>query len=88
MEDIHCFAAIGPTLEDMTQRLGVADGKKNTLQIDLIALQNDLNGINRGQLLAYHFCFASFTCYRKNLRMYLCVFQMTSATSSLVQRTW
>ncbi|XP_032038553.1 laminin subunit alpha-3-like isoform X2 [Aythya fuligula] len=42
--------AIGPTLEDMTQRLGVADGKKNTLQIDLIALQNDLNGINRDDI--------------------------------------
>ncbi|XP_047936003.2 laminin subunit alpha-3 isoform X1 [Anser cygnoides] len=42
--------AIGPTLEDMKQRLGVADGKKNTLQIDLIALQNDLNGINRDDI--------------------------------------
>uniref|UniRef100_A0A8D0L0C7 Laminin subunit alpha 3 n=1 Tax=Strix occidentalis caurina TaxID=311401 RepID=A0A8D0L0C7_STROC len=47
---IHCFAAIGPTLEDIKQRLGVADGKKNTLQIDLVTLQNNLNGINRDDI--------------------------------------
>ncbi|XP_042654043.1 laminin subunit alpha-3 isoform X2 [Tyto alba] len=42
--------AIGPTLEDINQRLGVADGKKNTLQIDLVTLQNNLNGINRDDI--------------------------------------
>uniref|UniRef100_A0A8C0EHE2 Laminin subunit alpha 3 n=1 Tax=Bubo bubo TaxID=30461 RepID=A0A8C0EHE2_BUBBB len=30
--------------------LGVADGKKNTLQIDLVTLQNNLNGINRDDI--------------------------------------
>lgn len=48
MQDIHCFSAIGPTLEDIKQRLDVTDGKKNTLQVDLVTLQNNLNGINRG----------------------------------------
>ncbi|XP_010280586.1 PREDICTED: laminin subunit alpha-3, partial [Phaethon lepturus] len=42
--------AIGPTLEDIKQRLDVADGKKNTLQIDLVTLQNNVNGINRGDI--------------------------------------
>ncbi|KAM6103707.1 LOW QUALITY PROTEIN: laminin subunit alpha-3 [Theristicus caerulescens] len=42
--------AIGPTLEDIKQRLDVADGKKNTLQIDLVTLQNNLNGINRDDI--------------------------------------
>ncbi|NXI50136.1 LAMA3 protein, partial [Chloroceryle aenea] len=41
---------IGPTLEDLKQRLDVADGKKNTLQIDLVTLQNNLNGINRDDI--------------------------------------
>ncbi|XP_008941260.1 PREDICTED: laminin subunit alpha-3, partial [Merops nubicus] len=41
---------VGPTLEDMNGRLDVADGKKNTLQIDLVTLQNNLNGINRGDV--------------------------------------
>lgn len=54
IQSIHCFAAIGPTLEDLKQRLDVADAKKNTLQIDLVTLQNNLNGINRGQLLTDH----------------------------------
>lgn len=88
IQDIHCFAAIGPTLEDIKQRLSVADGKKNTLQIDLVTLQNNLNGINRGQLLTHHFCFASFIYYYKNLHMHLCIFQMTLTASSPVQRTW
>ncbi|KFP23247.1 Laminin subunit alpha-3, partial [Egretta garzetta] len=42
--------AIGPTLEDINQRLDVTDGKKNTLQADLVTLQNNLNGINRGDI--------------------------------------
>ncbi|XP_051468097.1 laminin subunit alpha-3 [Apus apus] len=42
--------ALGPTLEDMKQRLDVADGKKNTLQTDLVSLQNNLNGINRDDM--------------------------------------
>ncbi|XP_040444035.1 laminin subunit alpha-3 [Falco naumanni] len=42
--------AIGPTLEDIKQRLDVTDGKKNTLQIDLVTLQNNLNGINRDDI--------------------------------------
>ncbi|NWT47124.1 LAMA3 protein, partial [Chroicocephalus maculipennis] len=42
--------AIGPTLEDIKKRLDVADGKKNTLQIDLVTLQNNLNGINRDDI--------------------------------------
>lgn len=51
IQGIHCFAALGPTLEDIKQRIDVADGKKNALQIDLVTLQNNLNGINRGLLL-------------------------------------
>ncbi|XP_009989305.1 PREDICTED: laminin subunit alpha-3, partial [Tauraco erythrolophus] len=42
--------AIGPALEDIKQRLDVADGKKNTLQIDLVTLQNNLDGINRDDI--------------------------------------
>lgn len=61
IKDLHCFAAIGPTLEDIKQRLGVTDGKKNTLQIDLVTLQNNLNRINKGQLFTHHFSFASLT---------------------------
>ncbi|OXB53471.1 hypothetical protein ASZ78_007667, partial [Callipepla squamata] len=43
-------SAIGPRLEDIKQRLGVTDGKKNTLRIDLVTLQNNLNGINRDDI--------------------------------------
>uniref|UniRef100_A0A8B9FEP2 Laminin subunit alpha 3 n=1 Tax=Amazona collaria TaxID=241587 RepID=A0A8B9FEP2_9PSIT len=50
MQDIHCFSAIGPTLEDIKQRLDVTDGKTNTLQVDLVTLQNNLNGINRDDI--------------------------------------
>ncbi|KFQ61756.1 Laminin subunit alpha-3, partial [Pelecanus crispus] len=42
--------AIGPTLEDIKQRLDVTDGKKNTLQSDLVTLQNNLSGINRDDI--------------------------------------
>ncbi|KAM4686050.1 LOW QUALITY PROTEIN: laminin subunit alpha-3 [Amazona ochrocephala] len=42
--------AIGPTLEDIKQRLDVTDGKTNTLQVDLVTLQNNLNGINRDDI--------------------------------------
>ncbi|XP_071660282.1 laminin subunit alpha-3 isoform X2 [Patagioenas fasciata] len=42
--------ALGPTLEDIKQRIDVADGKKNALQIDLVTLQNNLNGINRDDI--------------------------------------
>ncbi|XP_030365981.1 laminin subunit alpha-3 isoform X2 [Strigops habroptila] len=42
--------AIGPTLEDIKQRLDVTDGKKNTLQVDLVTFQNNLNGINRDDI--------------------------------------
>ncbi|KAM6135085.1 LOW QUALITY PROTEIN: laminin subunit alpha-3 [Pterocles gutturalis] len=48
-ETERTLKAIGPALEDIKQRLG-ADGKKNTLQIDLVTLQNNLNGINRGDI--------------------------------------
>uniref|UniRef100_A0A8B9NMD6 Laminin subunit alpha 3 n=1 Tax=Accipiter nisus TaxID=211598 RepID=A0A8B9NMD6_9AVES len=49
-ETERTLQAIGPTLEDIKQRLNVADGKKNTLQIDLVTLQNNLNGINRDDI--------------------------------------
>ncbi|KFQ07236.1 Laminin subunit alpha-3, partial [Haliaeetus albicilla] len=49
-ETERTLQAIGPTLEDIKQRLSVADGKKNTLQIDLVTLQNNLNGINRDDI--------------------------------------
>ncbi|XP_009884960.1 PREDICTED: laminin subunit alpha-3 [Charadrius vociferus] len=49
-ETERTLQAIGPTLEDIKQRLDVADGKKNTLQIDLVTLQNNLNGINRDDI--------------------------------------
>ncbi|XP_010083326.1 PREDICTED: laminin subunit alpha-3-like, partial [Pterocles gutturalis] len=49
-ETERTLKAIGPALEDIKQRLDVADGKKNTLQIDLVTLQNNLNGINRGDI--------------------------------------
>ncbi|KAJ7403885.1 hypothetical protein BTVI_74397 [Pitangus sulphuratus] len=42
--------SIGPNLEDIKQRLDVADGKKNTLQIDLVTVQNNLNGISRDDI--------------------------------------
>nr|XP_021142755.1 laminin subunit alpha-3 isoform X2 [Columba livia] len=41
---------LGPTLEDIKQRIDVADGKKNALQVDLVTLQNNLNGINRDDI--------------------------------------
>ncbi|XP_075600356.1 laminin subunit alpha-3 [Balearica regulorum gibbericeps] len=49
-ETERTLKAIGPTLEDLKQRLDVADAKKNTLQIDLVTLQNNLNGINRDDI--------------------------------------
>ncbi|XP_049683277.1 laminin subunit alpha-3 [Accipiter gentilis] len=49
-ETERTLQAIGPTLEDIKQRLNVAGGKKNTLQIDLVTLQNNLNGINRDDI--------------------------------------
>ncbi|XP_074998078.1 laminin subunit alpha-3 [Calonectris borealis] len=49
-ETERTLQAIGPTLEDIKQRLDVADGKKNTLQPDLVTLQNNLNGINRDDI--------------------------------------
>ncbi|NWX20634.1 LAMA3 protein, partial [Aegotheles bennettii] len=49
-ETERTLQAIGPTLEDIKQRLDVTDGKKNTLQIDLVTLQNNLNGINRDDI--------------------------------------
>lgn len=84
----HCFAALGPNLEDLKQRLDVADGKMNTLKIDLVTAQNNLNGINRGLLLSHHFWPAPFICYYKNLHVHFCVFQVTLTTSSPVQGTW
>ncbi|XP_031359594.2 laminin subunit alpha-3 [Lonchura striata] len=42
--------AIGPNLEDLKQRLDVTDGKTNALKIDLVTAQNNLNGINRGDI--------------------------------------
>ncbi|XP_016152212.1 PREDICTED: laminin subunit alpha-3 [Ficedula albicollis] len=42
--------AIGPNLGDLKQRLDVADGKANTLKMDLVTAQNNLNGINRGDI--------------------------------------
>ncbi|KFM11849.1 Laminin subunit alpha-3, partial [Aptenodytes forsteri] len=49
-ETERTLQAIGPTLEDIKQRLDVADGKKNTLQTNLVTLQNNLNGINRDDI--------------------------------------
>ncbi|KFP91421.1 Laminin subunit alpha-3, partial [Apaloderma vittatum] len=49
-ETERTLQAIGPTLVDMKQRLDAADGKKNTLQTDLVTLQNNLNGINRDDI--------------------------------------
>ncbi|XP_014792368.1 PREDICTED: laminin subunit alpha-3-like [Calidris pugnax] len=46
-ETERTLQGLGPTLEDIKQRLDVTDGKKNTLQIDLVTFQNNLNGINR-----------------------------------------
>lgn len=86
--DFHCFAALGPDLEDLKQRLDVADGKKNALQIDLLTAQNNLNGINRGLLLSDPFWPAPFICYCKNLYVHFCVFQVTSTASSPAQGTW
>ncbi|NXT80726.1 LAMA3 protein, partial [Zapornia atra] len=42
--------ALGPTLEDLKQRLDTTDGEKSSLQIDLVTLQNNLNGINRDDI--------------------------------------
>uniref|UniRef100_A0A8D2MHR9 Laminin subunit alpha 3 n=1 Tax=Zonotrichia albicollis TaxID=44394 RepID=A0A8D2MHR9_ZONAL len=41
---------IGPNLEDLKQRLDVADGKTNTLKVDLVTAQNNLDGINRDDI--------------------------------------
>ncbi|KFW72369.1 Laminin subunit alpha-3, partial [Pygoscelis adeliae] len=49
-ETERTLQAIGPTLEDIKQRLDIADGKKNTLQTNLVTLQNNLNGINRDDI--------------------------------------
>ncbi|XP_010119438.1 PREDICTED: laminin subunit alpha-3, partial [Chlamydotis macqueenii] len=49
-ETERTLQALGPTLEDIKQRLDVSDGKKNTLQVDLVTLQNNLNGINRDDI--------------------------------------
>ncbi|XP_064511147.1 laminin subunit alpha-3 isoform X2 [Pseudopipra pipra] len=49
-ETKRTLQALGPNLEDIKQRLDVADGKKNTLQIDLVTVQNNLNGINRDDI--------------------------------------
>ncbi|RMC15508.1 hypothetical protein DUI87_07700 [Hirundo rustica rustica] len=42
--------ALGPNLEDLKQRLDVTDGKTNALKIDLVTAQNNLNGIDRGDI--------------------------------------
>uniref|UniRef100_A0A8C6ZTL4 Laminin subunit alpha 3 n=1 Tax=Nothoprocta perdicaria TaxID=30464 RepID=A0A8C6ZTL4_NOTPE len=47
---IYCFAVIGPNLEDINRRVGVVDGQKDELKIDLVTLQNNLNGINRDDI--------------------------------------
>uniref|UniRef100_A0A674K505 Laminin subunit alpha 3 n=1 Tax=Terrapene triunguis TaxID=2587831 RepID=A0A674K505_9SAUR len=41
---------INPTLEDIKQRLGIVEGKKNRLLMNLDSFQNDLNGINRDDI--------------------------------------
>ncbi|KAG6933637.1 laminin subunit alpha 3 [Chelydra serpentina] len=41
---------INPTLEDIKQRLGIVEGKKNRVLTDLVSFQNDLNGINRDDI--------------------------------------
>ncbi|XP_064363379.1 laminin subunit alpha-3 isoform X2 [Dromaius novaehollandiae] len=41
---------IGPNLEDINRRVGVVDGQKDELQIDLVTLENNLNGINRDDI--------------------------------------
>uniref|UniRef100_A0A8U7MLM0 Laminin subunit alpha 3 n=1 Tax=Corvus moneduloides TaxID=1196302 RepID=A0A8U7MLM0_CORMO len=49
-ETKRTLQALGPNLEDLKQRLDVADRKKNTLQTDLLSAQNNLKGINRGDI--------------------------------------
>ncbi|XP_039586057.1 laminin subunit alpha-3-like isoform X1 [Passer montanus] len=49
-ETKRTLQALGPNLEDLKQRLDVADGKTNSLKIDLVTAQNNLNGINRGDI--------------------------------------
>ncbi|XP_054036118.1 laminin subunit alpha-3 [Dryobates pubescens] len=49
-ETERTLKALAPNLEDMKQRLGAADGKKNSLQVDLVTLQNNLNGIDRDDI--------------------------------------
>ncbi|KAL9868319.1 laminin subunit alpha-3 isoform 2-T2 [Geothlypis trichas] len=49
-ETKRTLQAIGPNLEDLKRRLDVADGKTNTLKIDLVTAQNNLNGINRDDI--------------------------------------
>ncbi|KFW82196.1 Laminin subunit alpha-3, partial [Phalacrocorax carbo] len=49
-ETERTLQAIGPTLEDIKQRLDVTDGKKKTLQTDLVTLQNSIDGINRDDI--------------------------------------
>ncbi|XP_010131481.1 PREDICTED: laminin subunit alpha-3, partial [Buceros rhinoceros silvestris] len=49
-ETERTLQAIGPTLEDIKQRQDVANGRKNSLQIDLVTLQNNLSGINRDDI--------------------------------------
>ncbi|EMP38380.1 Laminin subunit alpha-3 [Chelonia mydas] len=41
---------INPTLEDIKQRLGIVEGKKNRMLTDLVSFQNDLSGINRDDI--------------------------------------
>ncbi|XP_074405747.1 laminin subunit alpha-3 isoform X4 [Zonotrichia albicollis] len=49
-ETKRTLQAIGPNLEDLKQRLDVADGKTNTLKVDLVTAQNNLDGINRDDI--------------------------------------
>uniref|UniRef100_A0A8D2MKP5 Laminin, alpha 3 n=1 Tax=Zonotrichia albicollis TaxID=44394 RepID=A0A8D2MKP5_ZONAL len=48
--DSALSVTIGPNLEDLKQRLDVADGKTNTLKVDLVTAQNNLDGINRDDI--------------------------------------
>ncbi|XP_067402634.1 laminin subunit alpha-3 isoform X1 [Emydura macquarii macquarii] len=41
---------MNPTLEDIKQRLGIVEGKKNGMLTDLVTFKNDLSGINRDDI--------------------------------------
>ncbi|KAM8811022.1 laminin subunit alpha-3 [Eudromia elegans] len=49
-ETERTLKVIGPNLEDINQRVDVVNGRKDELKIDLVTLQNNLNGISRDDI--------------------------------------